>query len=142
MPPITWDEPNEDFSAEDITSEDFARCLNLVSTEKFNNQPINDLKSTFPLRIISRTKVLPSDAKYPEELPISSSMGLKVLKINEQKNIYSDQAVEARIKCYENFCRFQLNSSYVFNHPNLRCRDKKEYPVYFPSRNSNYCANQ
>lgn len=133
--PTCDDEPDEDFSAESITSEDFARCLNLVSTEKFKNQPIDDLQTTFPLRLLSRTKALTSDVKFPDELPVTSSLGLKVLKANGQKNIYCDQTVEMRIKSYENFCRFQINSSYVFNHPNLRCRDKRDYPICCSSKN-------
>lgn len=109
--------------------------MNLVSTEKFRTQPINDLRTIFPLRLLSRTKALTSDVKFPEELPVTSSMGLKVLKANEQKNIYCDQTVEMRIKSYETFCRFQINS---FSHPNLRCRDKRDYPICYSSKNAKF----
>lgn len=130
------EEPKEDFYDDCITPEEFARCLNLVPTEKFKDTPIDQLNSTFPLRHHSRTKSAQIsedlyDLKLFDDLPLTSSLGVKLLKLNPKKNFISDESIAQKIKNYDSFCRFQLNTpTMCSNFPKLRCREKKDYPVY------------
>lgn len=134
------DEPKEDFYDDCITPEEFARCLNLVPTKKFKAVSLDQLNSTFPLRHQSRTHSPQisedvQDLKLSDDLPLTSSFGVKLLKLNQQRNFYCDQAISMKIKNYDSFCRFQLNTpSACSNFPKLRCREKKEYPVYLSQK--------
>lgn len=142
----TWDEPNEDSYNDSIAPDEFARCLNLVSKERLKTETIDQLKSTFPLRYLSRTKEIfvadnLRDIKLPEDLPLTSSLGFKIMKLNHEKTFYNDQTIEMKINNYNSFCRFPLNTaSECGNFPKLRCRDKKEYPICTLQKLSKYSS--
>lgn len=106
-------------------------------------EPIEQLRTSFPLRHLSRTKSFAinedlRDMKFPDDTPLTSSLGVRLLKLNSQKNFYCDQTIAVKIKHYDTFCRFQLNTPTNCNFPKLRCREKKEYPVCVPSKISKY----
>lgn len=132
-----WNEPNEEFTNDCISAPDYTRCLNLVPSNKFKKEPIDQLKTSFPLRNISRIKPLNTSAahdKLPDEIPVTTSLGLKLLNHNRQKNYYCDQTVQLKVKNYDSFCRLQIHSDYTLGHfPKLRFREKRDYPVLFSS---------
>lgn len=137
---VIIDEVKEDYYVDCITPEEFARCLNLVPTEKFQKEPLDQLKVDFPLRHLSRTKNLAAkensqNIKPLEDVPLTSVKGGNFLKLNQTKNFYSEQDIERRIKDYDSFCRFQIESPSVDgNFPKLRCRERKDYPISIPHR--------
>ncbi|XP_054717813.1 uncharacterized protein LOC129227301 isoform X1 [Uloborus diversus] len=141
LPPLLPKEITEDFSDDCITQEQFARCLNLVSTDKFRKEDKKKLRAEFPLRLHSRTEPLfisddLRDPKFPDDMPLTSCLGMKILQLNCSKNFINDQSISFAIKKYDTFCRFPINTVKVSScsFPKLRCREKKEYPVCIPQK--------
>ncbi|XP_035209512.1 uncharacterized protein LOC118183989 isoform X2 [Stegodyphus dumicola] len=133
-------EVTEDYHDDCITQDEFYRCLNIVSKEKLAAEGIEKLHSEFPLRLLSRTKAFEAavdlqDTKLPDDTPLSSCLGIKILKLNSHKNFIDEQAIMMSIQKYDSFCRFPFNSTKLScNFPKLRCREKKDYPAFLPQK--------
>ncbi|XP_021000434.2 uncharacterized protein [Parasteatoda tepidariorum] len=139
--PTFFDEESEDYFNESVTDVEFARCLNLVPKKTFENEALNELLKEFPLRLHSRNRICRSkddsfeEQKYqklPDDLPLTSNLGVKLLKLNENRNFLTEQKLSLSLKKCDAFCRFPFNSPNPVecNFPKLRCREKKSYPTF------------
>ncbi|GFV00756.1 uncharacterized protein TNCV_1385751 [Trichonephila clavipes] len=151
--PIAFDgDQTEDYLNDSVTIDEFAKCLNLVSKEKLQTDNRDSLLAEYPLRLLSRSKAyrtledFPSedlrDLKLPDDMPLTSLLGIKILHLNENRNFFNEQQVMISLKKYDSFCRIPFNATKPgsCHFPKLRCREKS-YPVSTLLKSSKHKAN-
>ncbi|GIY32766.1 uncharacterized protein CEXT_484911 [Caerostris extrusa] len=152
--PISFDgDQNEDYFDDYISLDEFAKCLNLISKEKLQTQPRETLLAEYPLRLLSKSKAYRTledsphedlkDLKLPDDMPLTSNLGIKILHLNENRNFLSESKRSMSLKRYDNYCRmpFNTNKPSTCNFPKLRCREKKTYPISTLLKSSKHQAN-
>ncbi|CAL1264169.1 unnamed protein product [Larinioides sclopetarius] len=152
--PISVDgDQSEDYFDDCITQDEFAKCLNLISKEKLQGESKDSLLAEYPLRLLSRSKAYrtledsPSedlrDLKLPDDMPLTSCLGMKILNLNEDRNFITQTKMMMSLKRYDDYCRipFNTNKPSTCNFPKLRCREKKTYPITSLLKSSKHEAN-
>ncbi|GBM60356.1 hypothetical protein AVEN_79951-1 [Araneus ventricosus] len=152
--PISVDgDQSEDYFDDCITQDEFAKCLNLISKEKLQTESKDSLLAEYPLRLLSRSKAYrtledsPSedlrDLKLPDDMPLTSCLGMKILHLNEDRNFVAQAKMMMSLKRYDDYCRipFNTNKPSTCNFPKLRCREKKTYPITSLLKSSKHEAN-
>ncbi|GFT12858.1 uncharacterized protein NPIL_576221 [Nephila pilipes] len=151
--PITIDgDQTEDYFYDCITQDEFAKCLDLVSKAKLQAESRDSLLAEYPLRLLSRSKAyrtledIPSedlrDLKLPDDMPLTSLLGMKILHLNESRNFFNEETMMISLKRYDSFCRIPFNATKPgsCHFPKLRCREKS-YPVSTLLKSSKHKAN-
>ncbi|KAF8777402.1 hypothetical protein HNY73_014270 [Argiope bruennichi] len=152
--PISVDgDQSEDYFDDCITQDEFAKCLNLISKEKLQTESKDRLLAEYPLRLLSRSKAYRTledspaedlrDLKLPDDMPLTSCLGMKILQLNEERNFVTEMKIMMSLRRYDDYCRipFNTNKPSACNFPKLRCREKKTYPITSLLKSSKHEAN-